>query len=305
MFAVTFVQLLPPSRVTCTRPSFVPGPDEPLLRARFGDRVDDVAVFDADVVRREAAGDLLVRLVVAREVGTDHVPRAAAVGGGVHELAAGVDRVVVVRRDRERRVPHEAVLHVGRGVSAGAERPHFHVLALCARALVEPDDDAAAASRSRRGGPDEVRVDRIRRGPAALAAFDAVPFAARDLPAAPAVARPAIRRAVLLVAVDVVRNARCRRWRDRSARSAAARAATRGRASSRSARPRRSRRPCGSGWWGRSTCRGCRRRAPSSDSSARHRVRRLPPCRRDLRRRRPRRRRVRPHRPSRRRRASG
>ncbi len=59
--------------------------------------------------------------------------------------------------------------------------------------------------------PDEFRVDRIGRGPAALAAAHRVPHRPRDAAVAaaaldPAVARAAIRRLVLLVAEDVVGN---------------------------------------------------------------------------------------------------
>src|ERR1044072_9151431 len=91
-------------------------------------------------------------------------------------------------------------------MSTGAERIHLDALSL-AIALVEADDDAAARARARRGRPDDVRVDGIRRREPAFAAEDPVPLAARDLPARFAVARSAIRRTVLLVAVDEVRRA--------------------------------------------------------------------------------------------------
>ena len=50
MFFVTFVHVFPPSRVTCTRPSFVPAQMSP---RSFGDSamaIDDAGVLDADVV---------------------------------------------------------------------------------------------------------------------------------------------------------------------------------------------------------------------------------------------------------------
>ena len=56
---VTFVQLLPPSRVTCTRPSLVPAQISLCSMRRLGDREHDAGVLDADVVGREAARDLL------------------------------------------------------------------------------------------------------------------------------------------------------------------------------------------------------------------------------------------------------
>ncbi len=180
-------------------------PDHARLCARLGDRVHDVAVFHADVVRRQAAGALLLRLVVSREVGADHAPASSTVFRHVHELAARVDRVVVVRGDRERRVPHEAILDFGGGMPAGAQRPHLDVLAR-ARALVESHDDAAAAAGSGRRRPNEIRIDGIGRRPPALAALHRVPLAAGDRAAGPAVARPAVRWAVLFVAVHVIRN---------------------------------------------------------------------------------------------------
>src|ERR1019366_6969935 len=123
-------------------------------------------------------------------VGADDVPTAAAVRRLVHDLAADVDLVVVVRRDREGRVPDESVLDVRRRIPARAERPDLDVLSR-ARAFVVSYDDAAYASRSGCGRPDEVRIHRVRRRPAALATFHAVPLAARNCRAAPAVARAA------------------------------------------------------------------------------------------------------------------
>ena len=129
-------------------------------------------------------------------------------------LAADVNLVVIVRRDVERRVPDEPILQIGRR-SIFAVRPDLHVAHLPA-AFVVADDDAADASRAGGGGPDDVRIDRIGRRKAALAASDRVPHAARDVAAAAtaapaaltqaAVARAAVRRPVLLVRVDVVRN---------------------------------------------------------------------------------------------------
>src|SRR5581483_11843901 len=72
------------------------GPDQALLERRLGNREHDAGVFDADVVWRETAGNLLVRLVVEREVRTDLLPALSAVGRAVHVLAAGVERVVIV-----------------------------------------------------------------------------------------------------------------------------------------------------------------------------------------------------------------
>src|SRR5205085_11008711 len=137
------------------------------------------AIFDAHLVRREPARDLLLGLVVPGEIRRDDLPALAPVGRDVHVLAAGVDLVVVPGRDRERRVPDEAVLEVRCRPAAGRERVHLDVLPLTI-ALVVADDDAAATARPARRGPDDVGVHGIRRRKARLAAEDAVPPTAGD-----------------------------------------------------------------------------------------------------------------------------
>src|SRR6185503_14278713 len=157
-----------------------------------------------DVVRRQASRDLLVRFVVQREIGADLLPALTAIRRAVHVLTAGIDGVVIVRRERERERPVEAVLHVGRGGADGHLGPDLH-LAHLARALVEPLHRSAEAPEAGAGRPDDVVVDRIGNGPAALAAGDRVPLAAWNrsgvgvlgLLADAAVARSARRRPVL------------------------------------------------------------------------------------------------------------
>ncbi len=100
------------------------GPDQALLLRRLRDAIDDARVLHADVVRGEAAGAAHLRAVVERQIRADHLPALTAVGRPVDVLAADVDRVVVVRRDVERRVPHEAILHARRpGHSTGRATP--------------------------------------------------------------------------------------------------------------------------------------------------------------------------------------
>src|SRR5579864_2022043 len=188
-----------------------PGPDEARLQPRLGDREDDAGVLDADVVGGEAAGDLLARLVVQGEVGADHLPGGAGVGGLVDVLAADVDAVVVVRGDGQRERPEEAVLQVG-GRPAGRPPGPDLDAARGVGAHVVAGDDAAAAAGAGGAGPDDVRVLRIGRRPAALAAADAGPHAAGDerliVPRAQQViARAAGGRPVLAVAVHLVRDA--------------------------------------------------------------------------------------------------
>src|SRR5262245_50745232 len=71
-------------------------------------------------------------------------------------------------------------------------------------ALLVADDYPAEAARARGARPDDVRIDRIGRGPSAFPTEDAVPQRARDGLTGAADTRSAVGRSVLLVAVDVV-----------------------------------------------------------------------------------------------------
>src|SRR5205085_11414292 len=92
-------------------------------------------------------------------------------------LTADIDLVVIVWRDCQRGGPNEAILKVRRDVSAGLIGPHFDITCL-AGLQIEDFDDAADAARPGRAVPDDVVVDRIGSGPAALAAGDIDPGAA-------------------------------------------------------------------------------------------------------------------------------
>src|SRR5262249_4769725 len=156
---------------------------------------------------------LLPRRVALRQVRTDHLPALTAVDRAVNVLAAGVDRVVIVRRNRQRERPVEPVLRTGGSRADGHLGPDFH-LARLAGALVEPLDGATEAAETSARRPDDVGVDRIGDRPPTLAAGDRVPHAAGNRPGDgvlrllgdAAVARAAGRWPVLAVAVDVVRN---------------------------------------------------------------------------------------------------
>src|SRR5437764_11164149 len=134
-----------------------------------------------------------------------------AVGRAMHVLAAGIHRVVIVRRQRERERPVEAILHRGRGRADRHFGPDLD-LARLPGPLVEPFDGAAQAAETGTGRPDDVVVDRVGNRPPAFATRDRMPRAARNrtglgvlgLLADAAVARPARRRSVLPVSVDVV-----------------------------------------------------------------------------------------------------
>ena len=115
MFFVTLVHVLPPSRVSCTWPSLVPAQISPFSIGDSAIAIDDEGVLDADVVAGEPAGKLLARSCRWREIGADHLPALAAIRRTVDVLAADVQRVVIVRRHRERHRPVEAILEFRRG----------------------------------------------------------------------------------------------------------------------------------------------------------------------------------------------
>ena len=110
-----------------------------------------------------------MRLVVQRQVRADLLPALAAVRRPVDVLAARVDRVVIVRRDGDRKRPVEAILHVAGRRADGDLRPDLDFAHL-PRALVEALDGAAEAAEPGAGRPDDVVVDRIGNRQAALAA---------------------------------------------------------------------------------------------------------------------------------------
>ena len=136
-------------------------------------------------------------LVVARQVRTDGLPVHAAVGRFKQTLARVVKRVGIVRREHDGRGPLEAVFQVGRAVSVGefgllGDRLHLADVPVVAR-------DVALIV----GGINDVRVARIGRNVACLAAAHVVPIAAVNR-AVVAAAGDRDGAAVLLRPVDAV-----------------------------------------------------------------------------------------------------
>ena len=128
----------------------------------------------------------------------------------MHKLAAHVNAIVVVRAQREGRVPDEAVARAIRRRAGHIQRPHFYRMRDVGAQIVSCDD-AANAARARRARPHEIAVHRVRGGPSAFAAAHGAPHAARDAgiitgAAGARVARPHRARPVLSIAVDVVRD---------------------------------------------------------------------------------------------------
>src|SRR6185503_15038609 len=173
------------------------GPEQPGGDRRFLEREDRVVDLDAGVVLGHAALSrvVLLRLVVPRQVRADDVPGLPAVGGAVDELRRHVDDVRVVRRHADRRVPLEAVLHVGGALPGFLVGVDADALADAAVAIGALDRAAVVA------GVDDVVVARIDGDVAAFAAG----YAER---VAVAGARHRDVAVVLLRGVDKVRPAR-------------------------------------------------------------------------------------------------
>src|SRR4029078_13034598 len=123
---------------------------------------------DSVVVRGHAAlaRVVLLRLVVPRQVRADDVPGLPAVGGAVDELRRHVDDVGVGRRDARRRVPLEAVLHVGGALAGFLVGVDADALADAAVAIGALDRAAVVA------GVDDVGVARVDGHVAVLPAGD-------------------------------------------------------------------------------------------------------------------------------------
>src|SRR5262249_1909308 len=118
------------------KPVVAAGPDHAGLLRRLGHGENGVVDFHPGVVARDgAAGPLLLRLVVARQVGADRLPGLAAVGTAEEHVGGVVDGVPVVRRDGDRRRPLEAVAQVFGAVAGGVGRVDADVAGL-ARAVV-------------------------------------------------------------------------------------------------------------------------------------------------------------------------
>ena len=174
------------------------GPDHALFQRRLGDREQYRGVRGTGVIRRETARLALQFGVVGGQVGADDLPGAAAVVGAMNVLAAGVDDVVVVRRDREREGPLESIANVACRPAFGVVGPDADVLRVSSAQVIAFEDAVVAAR------PDDVAVGGVRNGPSRLAAADGMPGGRGDAAARQGVARAAERRTVLAVAIQEV-----------------------------------------------------------------------------------------------------
>ena len=121
------------------------GPNRAGFLRRFGDREDYARVFDADVVASQTARKSLLALVIQSQIGTDHLPAISAVGGLMNELAADVDLVVIVRRNRQGHCPDKTILEIASGLAADIFGPHFDISRLSGF-QIENINDAADAT---------------------------------------------------------------------------------------------------------------------------------------------------------------
>src|SRR6266404_8164391 len=92
-FFVTLLQLFPPSRVTCTCPSFVPAQIRP---ASFADSVNAkiTPAYSTPMLSGVSPPEICWRFVSLRVRSTNDLPAIAAIGGDMYELAAHVHLVV-------------------------------------------------------------------------------------------------------------------------------------------------------------------------------------------------------------------
>ena len=171
-------------------------------RLREGE--DRAVVLGAGVVLRDRAARGAEPLrIVSREVGADGLPRLALVARAEDAVAAVVEHVRVVWRQRDRRRPLEPVAHGARALPRARLGPHADEPRLFRAAIVPRDDPLVLA------GVDDVGVVRPHRDVSGLAAADREVIRgghAGDRRAA----RDAHRSVVLLAAVYPVRRAHVR-----------------------------------------------------------------------------------------------
>src|SRR5215831_8251249 len=157
------------------------GPNRAGCLRRFRNRKDDACVFNSDIVAGQPARESLLAPVVQRQIGTDLLPAVTAVSRLMHVLAADINFVVIVRRDRQRHSPDKTIFQISRDLTANVFRPHLDVARLPGF-QIEDFDDAADTARAGSARPDDVIVDRIGSGPTALTARDADPGTTRNWP---------------------------------------------------------------------------------------------------------------------------
>ena len=174
MLGVTFVQLVPPSRVTCTSPSLLPVSDQSFFDGRLGNGKEYAAISGTAIVRGQPPRSLLFALVVGSQIGTDDTPAMSSIGRNMHMLAANIDLVVVVGRYCQGKVPLEAIFQFGSRPIKATLRPDIN-RSLVARPQIEAVECSVVATR-----PNDIVVDRIGSGKAGLPTAHRLPHAHGD-----------------------------------------------------------------------------------------------------------------------------
>src|SRR5207245_5089132 len=126
---------------------------------------------------------LLLRFVVAGEIGAHGGPGLPPVRGPEQDVGAVIDDLRVVRRDRDGSGPLKTIAIVLRAVTGQVLGIDRHVPGHAGPVVVPGADPEVFA------GIDDARVGWIRRGPSSLAASDVVPVGIGDAAGVQAVAR--------------------------------------------------------------------------------------------------------------------
>ena len=199
ILSMTFVHVLPPSRVTARLPSSVPAYRTP---ARFGDSANETIVGHAGMPSFFAMlislpltpiVDDVVAVLVGRQIRARRRSTTAVVRRAEHLVGGGVEDLRIVRRMHERRVPVPAQRRLARS-GHGPDRHRLDGHAI--------DADHVAVLRLAVG---DAVVGRILQDDEAVAALQRRPVVVGDAGRAAHLARPAPAVVVLHAAADVVR----------------------------------------------------------------------------------------------------
>lgn len=170
-------------------------PQQAVGQRRGCDREDRVERLGAGDVEPHAAGERLPFAQVAGEIAADRTPVRTAIGGDERDVPRRVEHVRMLRRERQRRLPVEAVLQFARRNDVLIAQIHRDIHGARVRA-VETHGLALIVAAARRR-EHRRRIVRIGDDPRAVAAGDARPVVRAD-PAIVAGARRRTPRAVVL-----------------------------------------------------------------------------------------------------------
>src|SRR5262249_18270497 len=146
-----------------------------LLNRRFSQSEDRAVILDAGVVLGDrAARRAEFGFVVSRQVGTDDLPALALIRSLEEHVPCRVEQVWIVRREKNREVPLESILHALGAPAHRIVRPDIDV-ALLPRAVIETSEQAAVIA-----SEDDVGIFRMRLHPAGFASGGLLPISDGD-----------------------------------------------------------------------------------------------------------------------------